>query len=255
MHADPTPLYHRIYLVLREQILSHRFDPAVPMPSELELARSFSVSRVTLRKTLEHLEREGLILRQRGRGTFARPPASPSAVQADVTGLVENLLAMGLATQVQVLEFDYAPTPPDVAHDMGTRPGTVAQRAVRLRSLKGTPFSYAETYVREDIGRTFDAGDLAETPLLRLIEMAGVKIGGAGQRVSASAADHTVATLLEVDIGAPLLSIKRVVRDEEGSAIERIRALYRPDMYEFELDLTLSNGPDGTLWRPSQTVL
>lgn len=255
MLADPTPLYHRIYLVLREQILDQKFDPNVPMPSELELAGAYSVSRVTLRKTLELLEREGLILRQRGRGTFARPPAETSAVQADISGLVENLVAMGLNTQVKVLDFEYLPTPPDVAADMGVPAGTVAQRAVRLRSLKGKPFSYAVTYVRADIGRTFDADDLAETPLLRLFELAGVTIAEAAQRVSASAADYTVAELLGVDVGAPLLCIKRVVRDKDGHAIERIRALYRPDMYEFELNLTLGEGPDGTVWRPSQGIL
>ncbi|KMK64892.1 GntR family transcriptional regulator [Puniceibacterium sp. IMCC21224] len=255
MLADPTPLYHRIYLVLREQILDHKFDPNAPMPSELDLARAYSVSRVTLRKTLELLEREGLILRQRGRGTYARPPTNPGAVQADISGLVENLLAMGLSTQVKVLEFDYLPAPPDVAKDMGFAAGTIAQHAVRLRSLNDKPFSYAVTYVREDIGRTFGAEDLAKTSLLRLFEMAGVKIAGAEQRVSASAADYVVAEVLGVDVGAPLLSIKRVVRDREGRAIERIRALYRPDMYEFELNLTLGDGPDGTTWRPSQKIL
>lgn len=255
MLADPMPLYHRIYLVLREQILDQKFDPGVPMPSELELASAYSVSRVTLRKTLELLEREGLILRQRGRGTFARPPTGAGAVQADISGLVENLVAMGLSTQVKVLEFDYVATPPDVAAEMGISAGTIAQRAVRLRSLRGKPFSYAVTYVREDIGRTFDAESLTKTPLLRLFEMAGVMIAGAAQRVSASAADYAVADLLGVDVGAPLLCIKRVVRDKDGTAIERIRALYRPDMYEFELNLTLGEGPDGTVWRPTQVIL
>lgn len=255
MPVDPTPLYHRIYLVLREQILDHKFDPNTPMPSELELASAYSVSRVTLRKTLELLEREGLILRQRGRGTFARPPTGTGAVQADISGLVENLVAMGLNTQVKVLDFDYVPTPPDVAFDMGISAGTIAQRAVRVRSVKGKPFSHAVTYVREDIGRTFDAEDLAKTPLLRLFEMAGVMIAGAAQRISASAANYAVAELLEVDVGAPLLCIKRVVRDKDGSAVERIRVLYRPDMYEFELNLTLGEGPDGNVWQPTQGIL
>jgi len=251
---DPTPLYHRIYLVLREQILDRKFDPEKPMPSEIELARAYNVSRVTLRKTMERLEREGLILRQRGRGTFAVPPASQTSVQADVSGLVENLLAMGLSTRVKVLEFEYTETPPDAAADMGVAPGTIAQRAVRLRSLKDRPFSYAETYVREDIGRTFTAEDMATTPLLRLFEMAGVKIAGAHQKVTARAADYLVADLLGVEVGTALLCIKRVVRDENGSAVERIRALYRPDVYEFELNLTLGQGPDGTLWQPTQSM-
>lgn len=251
---DPTPLYHRIYLVLREQILDRKFDPDKPMPSEIELARAYSVSRVTLRKTMERLEREGLILRQRGRGTFAVPPSSQTPVQADVSGLVENLLAMGLSTQVKVLEFEYTQTPPDAASDMGVAPGTIAQRAVRLRSLKDRPFSYAETWVREDIGRTYSAEDMATTPLLRLFEMAGVKIAGAHQKVMARSADYVVADLLGVEVGSALLCIKRVVRDENGAAVERIRALYRPDVYEFELNLTLGQGPDGTLWQPSQSM-
>lgn len=245
---DPTPLYHRVYLVLREQILDRKFDPTNSMPSENELASAFNVSRVTLRKTMERLEREGLVLRQRGRGTFAVPPASQTTVQADIGGLVKNLLAMGLRTKVKVLEFDYVKTPPDAAADMGVEPGTVAQRAVRLRSYENRPFSYAETYVREDIGRTFTAEEMATIPLLRLFEMAGVKIADAQQRVTARAADYHVGDLLGVEVGSPLLCIKRVVRDETGSAVERIRALYRPDVYEFELNLTLGRGPDGTLW-------
>jgi GntR family transcriptional regulator len=249
---DPTPLYHRIYVVLREQILDRKFDPEQPMPSEVELAKSYNVSRVTLRKTMERLEREGLILRQRGRGTFAVPPASQTAVQADISGLVENLLAMGLSTQVKVLEFEYTPTPLEAATDMGVEPGTIAQRAVRLRSLKDRPFSYAETFVREDIGRTFTAEDMARTPLLRLFEMAGVEIAGAKQKVTARTADYMVAELLGVEVGSALLCINRVVRDKNGSAVERIRALYRPDVYEFELNLTLGEGPDGTMWQPTR---
>jgi len=255
MRADPMPLYHRIYLALRERIQRSEFDPDVPMPSELELSRAYSVSRVTLRRTLERLEQEGLILRQRGRGTFARPPSQAGAVRADVSGLVENLIAMGLSTDVEVLEFGYAPLPLDIAVEMGEPPATMAQRAVRLRSLKGTPFSHATTWVREDIGRSFNAEDLARTPLLRLFEMAGVEIAGAAQRVTASAADYAVAGHLGVDVGTPLLAIRRVVKDSAGRAVEHIHALYRPDMYAFELNLTLGEGPDGTLWRATPRAL
>jgi GntR family transcriptional regulator len=254
MAVDPTPLYHKVYLVLREQILDHKFVDGTPMPSELELARAFSVSRVTLRKALEVLERDALILRQRGRGTFATPPAITGPVQGDISGLVENLITMGLTTKVVVLEFEYTRTPPDVAAEMGVPAGTLAQRTVRVRSLKGKPFSYAVTYVREDVGRTFDADKMASTPLLRLFEMAKIKISGAEQRISAIAADYTVAKHLAVDVGAPLLSIKRVVRDEDNSAVEHIRVSYRPDMYEFELNLSLADGPNGTLWHPAPSL-
>ena len=252
---DPTPLYHRIYMVLREGILDGRFPPDRAMPSEVELARQFSVSRITIRKAFERLEREGLILRQRGRGTFPKPPGGRQRVQADVRGLMENLLAMGMSTQVRVLELAYIPASAEVAADMGIPEGTVVQKAVRLRSVNGRPFSHAVTHVPEAIGRSFDAEDLVRTPLLRLFERAGIKVAAAYQRVTARAADPEVAPLLGVDVGAPLLCINRIVRDQDGRVIERIRALYLPELYEFELQLTLGPGPDGSLWQPSPRAL
>jgi GntR family transcriptional regulator len=252
--SDPTPLYHKIFTVLREQILENQFPPEAPLPSEMDLARQFSVSRITIRKAMERLEQQGLITRQRGRGTFAARPVTQRAVQADVSGLVENLLSMGMMTDVSVLELDYVPAPPAVAADMGIEPGTVVQYAVRLRSYRGRPFSYAVTHVPEDIGRTYDAEDLVRTSLLRLFERAGVAVASAYQRVSAKAADATTAPLLDQEIGAPLLSIARLVRDQNDRVVERIHALYPPSQYAFETNLTLGEGPHGTLWRSTPSI-
>lgn len=247
------PLYHRIYMVLREKILDHSFVPDKALPSEVKFAEQFAVSRITIRKTFERLEREGLILRQRGRGTFATPPVGHPAVQADVRGLVENLLAMGLRTKVQVKEFGYVPAPPDIAAEMNIAPQTLVQKAARVRFYKRQPFSFAVTYVPEDIGRTFTEKDLVATPLLRLFELAGVKVSGAYQRLTARAADSVVAPLLEVEIGAPLVCMTRVVRDQNDRVVERIRALYRPDRYSFDINLTLTDSPDGPMWMPLPT--
>jgi GntR family transcriptional regulator len=252
---DPTPLYHRIYMVLKEKIRDHAFPIDRPMPGEVELARQFGVSRITIRKTFERLEREGLILRQRGRGTFATPPAGKLPVQVDVRGLVENLLAMGLHTTVRVLEFGYEPAPPAIAAEMGIEPGAIVQKAVRLRSIDQRPFSYALTHVPEDVGRTYTESDLVEGPLLRLLERAGIEIAGGYQRVSARAADSVVAPLLDVEVGAPLVSVLRLVRDRSGRTVERINALYRPEHYAFEIELTLHEGPQGTLWRPAAAAI
>lgn len=253
---DPTPLYHRIYMVLREGILDGVYPADQVMPSEIEFAGQFSVSRITIRKAFERLEREGLILRQRGRGTFPTPPPGGyRRVKADVSGLVENLLAMGLRTSVKVLEFDYVPASAEVALEMGVEAGSIVQKAIRLRSYKGRAFSHAVTHVPQDIGRTYTAEDLERMPLLRLFERAGIVVAAAHQRTTARAACPNVAPLLGVDVGAPLLCIHRLVRDQDDRVIERIRALYRPDVYEFELKLTIGAGPEGTLWRPTPSAL
>ena len=72
--AMPLPHYHRIYLVIREQLAEGRYPPSTPLPGELKLAQDFGVSRVTVRAALDRLAEEYLIVRYRGRGTFARGP-------------------------------------------------------------------------------------------------------------------------------------------------------------------------------------
>ncbi|RZJ24308.1 MAG: GntR family transcriptional regulator, partial [Haliea sp.] len=94
----PLPKYHRIYLVLREQLHEGRF--AAGLPGELALMQQFSVARVTVRRALEQLAAEGLISREPGRGTrpIARPApdGSPApALHTQLTGLLENLVSMG----------------------------------------------------------------------------------------------------------------------------------------------------------------
>jgi len=247
---SPTPLYYKIYIVLREQILEGLLGQDELLPSEIELAESYKVSRVTIRRTLERLELDGLILRQRGRGTFVRPVLASKPVKADVTGLMENLLQMGLRTKVRVLEFCYMAASHEVAHQLELNRGAIVQKAVRLRSYKGKPFSYATTYVPEEIGRTFTETDLTNQPLLSLLDRAGIRMTSAEQRVTARAADAVVGRLLDVEIGAPLLLIVRVVRDQKDRPVEYIRALYRPDRYEYQVSMTRGTGSRLELWRP-----
>jgi len=137
----PTPLYHQIFLILRGQIQEGRLPPGALVPGEEELARQFNVSRITARRALAELAAEGLVTRGRGRGTHVTARNDPPPVRAGVEGLLENLLAMGLKTQVNLLEFAYEPAPPDVAAALQIQAGEEVQRAVRVRSLEAGPFS------------------------------------------------------------------------------------------------------------------
>src|SRR5512133_1025713 len=107
--ALPLPKYHRIYLVLREQLQEGRF--ADGLPGELALMQQFGVARVTIRRALEQLAQEGLISREPGRGTRptgrldqAGAGAANDPMRTQLTGLLENLVSMGLRTSVKVLD-------------------------------------------------------------------------------------------------------------------------------------------------------
>lgn len=248
----PTPLYHQIFLILRGQIIESRLKPGAQVPGEEELARQFNVSRITARRALGELAAEGLVTRGRGKGTHVSArDHEPPPVHGGVEGLIENLMAMGLKTQVELLDFSYEPAAPDVAAALEIAPGEEVQRSVRVRSLADGPFSYLTTYVPADIGRKFGRKELGREPLLGLLEKSGVVIDSAEQTLSATLADTRVAPALKTAIGAPLLRISRIVEDRSGRPVEYIVGLYRPDRYQFRMSLDRVRGGDRNTWSAS----
>ncbi len=246
---DPLPLYHRVYLLLRQQILEGTWLSTQAMPGEHELAASHSVSRITVRRALERLETEGLIVRRRGAGTFTQTPP-PEKRRENLRGLLENLLAMGLRTKVSLLEFGYVAAPPYVAAQLEVAPGTLVQKSIRIRLARGVPFSHLTAWVPEAIGRKYQAEDLKARPLLSLLEEAGFPALRAEQVISAKLADSTVARLLNVEPSSALLWARRQVRGESGQVIEAIDALYLPEMYEYQFEMVRQ----GPLWSPAHQV-
>lgn len=244
----PVPRYHQIYLVLREQIAEGRFAPDQPLPGELELADNFGVSRVTMRTALDRLAEEGLIVRQRGRGTFAKQVATPTPARADLKGLLENLLSMGLKTSVRLIDLATIPASAEVAEALRIEPGEAVQKAVRVRSHKNAPFSHITTFVPQTVAKSFGRKELAAKPMLALLEECGVKVSSADQTITAKLADHAVAPLLEVELGAPLLAVTRIVYDQDRRPVQLLRGLYRPDRYEYHMHLTRSGGDTPRIW-------
>jgi GntR family transcriptional regulator len=247
----PMPLYHQIYLVLRDKIIDGVFAANDIVPGEQEVVRQFGVSRITARRALDELAADGLVVRERGRGTrvAGRPQVEP--VRAGVEGLLENLIEMGLKTEVSLLAFEYAPASPDVARALQLLPGAIVQHAIRSRSLEGKPFSYLNTYVPEKIGRTYSRRDLANRPLLTLLERSGVRISSAEQVISATLADPQMAAALQVEVAAPLLRITRIVLDQNSQPVEYIVGLYRPDRYQYRMKLDRIQERNRNSWSPA----
>jgi len=246
-----TPLYHQIYLILRQKIVDGIYPFDGRLPGEQDLVEIYGVSRITAKRALDELAAEGLVVRERGRGTRVRYRAPAAPLRSSVEGLLENLLAMGLETEVKLVEFDYVAASEPVAVALECGPGELVQRALRVRMIDGQPFSHLTTYVPEDIGRQFDAADLSETALLALLERSGVEVSSATQTITATLADASAATHLEVDIGAALLMVSRIVRDQSGRPIEFITALYRPDRYQYRMILSRVHGKDRNVWETS----
>ena len=248
----PTPLYHQIYLILRSKILDGTYGRDERLPGEQEIVRHFGVSRITAKRALDELAAAGLVVRERGRGTKVRffRPARP--LTSSVEGLLENLLAMGLETAVDLLDFAYVPAPDEVAGALECAPGAAVQRSIRVRSMRGAPLSHLTAFVPEDIAHSYDRDDLATTPLLVLLERYGVVVSSADQTITAALADSQVAPALDVEVGSPLLAINRVVRDQDGHPVEYLKALYRPDRYQHRMSLTRVRRDERNVWSAAE---
>jgi GntR family transcriptional regulator len=253
--ALPLPKYHQIYLVLREQLHEGRF--ALGLPGELALMRQFGVARVTVRRALQELAGEGLIARERGRGTRALPAGAQAqearAAQARsnttrLTGLLENIVSMTQNTTVRVLEVGSVGASGEVAQALQVAPGADVQKAVRVRSTREGPLSHITTWVPADLARHFGKRELAKKPILVLLEEGGVRLGGAQQTISARLADAQVATHLGVAVGSALLAVRRLIHDEAGRPVQWLHGLYRPDRYEYRMQLSRVGDIAANVW-------
>jgi GntR family transcriptional regulator len=235
----------RLYLVLRTSIVNGEVEAGARLPSEPELSALHKVSRVTVRRALEHLEREGLILRQPGAGTFVTGEGMRRPVRADLTDVLAQLGTMGRTTGVRLLSLDYAQPSAQVARALGLGKTGRTQRAVRVRTMDGEAFSYLITHVPEAIGSTYSEYDLASTPLLSLLERSNIVVDRAMQTIGATLAPPDIAEALAIDVGAPLLTLNRIVFDAAGRGVEYLDAYYRPDRHMFHIELVRA-GADGS---------
>lgn len=240
----------RIYLVLRDRILSNVLTRGSRLPTENDLARFHRVSRVTVRRALAELARERLIERRRSSGTrvIYHPKSKP--MMADISGVLANLTEMGEKTAVDLRELRYLKPSASVAEALGLKSSVTVQRSVRVRSVRGMPFSYLTAHVPEDIGRTYTKNELAMQPLLALLERSGAKLDRASQRIGAVLASPEVARALKVPTWSPLIELIRVVFDRNGRGVEHLHALYRPDRYTFEMELVRAGDVEARTWMP-----
>lgn len=240
------PLYHRIYVELRRSLVEGGLDPAERLPSEPDLAARYGVSRVTVRRTLDELEAEGLIRRVRGVGTFPTRRAD-AAAKTNISGLLENLITYEQSTTARHLAWECAEPPPEVARAFG--PGT-ALRIVRVRSYQGQPISLTTIHVPAAHADLLDPGEGADEPVVRALDRRGVTAERAEQAITAVPASALAAETLGVAPGSPLICMRRLMSDRDGAPVLHQESLYAPDRFEYRMTLSrLSLGP-AARWTP-----
>jgi GntR family transcriptional regulator len=229
----PTPLYHQLFLILRERIGSGQLPSGALLPGEQEMAKMVGVSRITVKRTLNELAARGLVHRHRGRGTTVAGSAVIPMVSGSFDTLLESLQREGLHTDVELLDVREEAAGPEIAGRLEIKPDHRVQRAVRLRKMNGEPFSYLVNYIPIAIARRYSLEELATLSMLTLLERAGEPPQEAEQWISAVAAGPAMSAVLDVAIGSPLLKVARIMRGNRRRPVQFIEAHYRPDRFHY----------------------
>jgi GntR family transcriptional regulator len=232
---SPVPLYTQIRELLRERILSGDYRAHVQMPSENEMVRMFGVSRITVRQALTDLQKEGLIFKIHGKGTFVSKPKATQNLQR-LQGFGEAMSSEGHVAYSRVLGSRVMRAGKVVAERLALTQRDEVMEIRRVRFLDREPVSLDVTYLQASLGQRLVREDLARRDIFVILENDyGMTLGNAELRLGAVLADVDTAAALEVEEGAAILRIERLTFSADGKPVDFEILYQRGDAFQYRL--------------------
>jgi len=222
------PAYLRIQGTVRSRIDSGDLRPGDAVPSERELARFHQVSLMTARHALATLEREGLVKRRRGVGTFV---STPQIHFNKLMSYSEQMGSRSMRVSSKVL-FAQIVDNEEATARLSLSPKSHVLKLERLRQTAGEPFALETCYFSAKQYAGLLSEPLERESLFSLLERKyDLELGYSDEEVDATAADARTASLLGIPKREPLLRFRQVIYSTKGSIITYVLGLYRSDRH------------------------
>lgn len=229
IRRDGIPAYQRIQAAIVKRIEGGQLKAGDAVESERELAKIHHVSLMTARHALSELEREGMVQRRRGAGTFVAPPKIHFN---KLMSFSEQMATRSLMPYSKVLSLNTVDGEQEVAARLALAPTTRLVKIERLRLGAEEPFCMETCYLSAEEFGGLTRGLLSRGSLFSILERDyGVQFAYADEEVDATAADPATAHLLQVPRGQPLLRIRQVLYSTKGKATMCVLGLYRSDRH------------------------
>jgi GntR family transcriptional regulator len=233
------PLYLQLKRWIEDAVRRGAIQPGDALPSERDLALKVDVSRVTVRKAVQQLVQDGVLIQRHGSGTFVAPQSQRVEQSlSHLTSFTEDMARRGMAVRSQWLDRGlYVPSPEETVI-LGLSSGDLVARIGRLRLTGETPLAIERAALATDILADPDA---VVGSLYAHLEKNGNRPVRAIQRIRAANLGAADARLLDVPEGSASLNIERISYLASGRVIEFTRSIYRGDTYDFVAELRLSD--------------
>jgi GntR family transcriptional regulator len=237
--ADDSPLYARVQTAIRDAIRNGRLAAGSVLPSEKELEVEYGVSRITVRRALEELEREGLVMRGQGRVARVVEPLV-SAVRTEIEDDLAAILDLVRGTEAKVLCFNWRLVDEPMRSKLESAENEPVLQVDRLRSNGGKAMLHTCAHVPAWIGAKLDKDALTARTMIDILMMSGIIIASAEQTMHAAPCPAPIAPLIGLSSGDPVFQIERLVRDDRGRPIQHLVATFRWDCFSYRISSTRS---------------
>jgi len=232
------------YARVRDAILELIEDqPAgTPIPPERLLCERFDVSRVTLRRAVDDLVRDGVLVRRQGSGTYVARPKITQPLST--TSFSEDMRRRGLQPSSTILSFGRTSAGARLSQRLGISPAAEIVVIERLRLADDEPMALESVAVPADLVPGLAADDLGSQSLYALLEQRyGQRVSAVQQVIEPTVTNHQESEALGVPLHAPALLVRTTARSESGRVLESARSLFRGDRYAIVAEM--QSGADG----------
>jgi GntR family transcriptional regulator len=237
-----SPLYQQIKVLILQSLQGGEWKPGEAIPSEMDLAARFRVSQGTVRKAIDELAAENLLVRRQGKGTFVATHAAQHVQYRFLRLLPDSgdTTTEGPAER-RIIECKRLRAPADIARALGLRSGDAVLQVRRVLAFQGVPTILEDLWLPAAPfkGLTAERLDTYRGPMYALFETEfGVRMVRAEEKIRALAATAPATDILGVPAGAPLLSVERIAYTYNDLPIELRRGLYRTDTHHYQNSLS-----------------
>jgi GntR family transcriptional regulator len=237
-----SPLYQQIKVLILQSLQAGEWKPGESIPSEMDLAARFRVSQGTVRKAIDELAAENLVVRRQGKGTFVATH-SEQQVQYRFLKLMPDAgdRADEGPAHREIVECKRVRAAAEVARALALRPGDPVMQVRRVLSFGGQPAILEDLWLPGNAFKGLNAEQMAgwQGPTYAMFEVEfGVRMVRAEEKIRAVAADGPQSALLKVEPGSPLLSVERIAYTYNDVPMELRRGLYRTDTHHYRNELS-----------------
>jgi GntR family transcriptional regulator len=232
-----SPLYQQIQALILQSLKAGEWKPGEPIPSEMDLAARYRVSQGTVRKAIDELAADNLVVRRQGKGTFVATHAEQN-VQYRFLKLVPDsgdIQAEGPAERT-IVDCKRLRATADVARALGLRTGDAVLQVRRVLAYAGVPTILEDLWLPGVPFKGLTAERLRDWrgPMYAMFETEfGVRMVRAEEQIRAVLPDVSQAALLAVTPATPLLSVERIAHTYHDAPMELRRGLYRTDTHHY----------------------